>query len=127
MKPITQEWVDKAEADYTAALLFRGSRKKFIRDITCFHLQQCVEKYLKGRMAEEGMAFPKTHDLEKLLDLVVKVEPLWETLRQALSAISNHAVEGHYPGHSVTPADARNLLAATTRIRKLVRSTLGLP
>ena len=50
MKPITQEWVDKAEADYAAALLFRKSRKKFSRDITCFHVQLCLEKYLKGRL-----------------------------------------------------------------------------
>jgi hypothetical protein len=39
MKPITREWVDKAEADYAVALLARRSRKKFSRDIVCFHLQ----------------------------------------------------------------------------------------
>jgi HEPN domain-containing protein len=126
MKAITQEWVDKAEADYSAALLFRKSRKKFSRDIVCFHLQQCVEKYLKGRIVEACLAFPKTHDLEKLLDLVVTIEPLWATLRPALSAITNHAVEGRYPGHSVTAADAKTVLTATTRIRKLIRSSLGL-
>jgi hypothetical protein len=33
MKQSTREWVDKAEADYSAALLLRSSRKKFNRDI----------------------------------------------------------------------------------------------
>jgi hypothetical protein len=33
MKAVTREWVDKAEADYSAALLLRGSRKRHTRDI----------------------------------------------------------------------------------------------
>jgi HEPN domain-containing protein len=56
MKPSTRQWVDKAEADYAAALLLRKSRKKHSRDIVCFHLQQCVEKYPKGRLEEAGIA-----------------------------------------------------------------------
>ena len=67
MKATTREWVEKAEADYDAALLLRPSRKRHARDIVCFHLQQCVEKYLKARLEEAGLSFPKTHDLEQLL------------------------------------------------------------
>ncbi len=44
MKAKAHEWVDKAEADFAAAVLLRRSRKKHSRDIVCFHLQQCVEK-----------------------------------------------------------------------------------
>jgi hypothetical protein len=67
MKATTRERVDKAEADYAAAVMIRRSRKKHSRDIVCFHLQQCVEKYLKGRLEEAGLAIPKIHDLERLL------------------------------------------------------------
>ena len=76
MKATTREWVDKAEADYAAAILLRRSRKKHARDIVCFHLQQCLEKYLKARLEEVAISYPKTHDLERLLDLVLPVEPL---------------------------------------------------
>jgi len=93
MKTLTREWVDKAEADYAAALVLRRSRKKHSRDIVCFHLQQCVEKYLKARLEDAGMAFPFTHDLERLLDLVVTIEPLWAALRPGLAALTNYAVE----------------------------------
>jgi HEPN domain-containing protein len=62
MKAATREWVDKAEADHAVALLLRRSRKKYSRDIVCFHLQQCVEKYLKARLEEAAIAYPKTHD-----------------------------------------------------------------
>jgi HEPN domain-containing protein len=127
MKPATHEWVDKAEADYAAALMLRRSRKKHSRDIVCFHLQQCVEKYLKARLEEAGLAFPKTHDLEKLLDLIVPVEPLWSPFRPAIAAITDYAVEVRYPGRSVSSAEAKSLLRDAQRIRDLVRQRLALP
>ncbi len=126
MKATTQAWVDKAEADYAIALLARRSRKKRIRDIVCFHLQQCVEKYLKGRLVEAAIPFPKIHDLEWLLDPVITVEPLWATLGPALSAITDYAVEVRYPGRDTTPTEARRILVATTKIRNIARVALGL-
>ena len=81
MKAAAQEWVDKAEADFAAALLLRKSRKKHSRDIVCFHLQQCVEKYLKARLEEASISFPKIHDLEKLLFLALTIEPAWASMR----------------------------------------------
>src|SRR5205814_6425866 len=100
MKAMAREWVDKAEADYAAALLLRRSRKKHSRDIVCFHLQQCVEKYLKARLEEAGTAYPKTHDLERLLDLAVAVEPTWAVYRPAMATITDYAVEVRYPGRT---------------------------
>ena len=126
MKATTREWVERAEADYAGALLLRRSRKKHSRDIVCFLLQQCVEKYLKARLEEEGIPFPKTHDLERLLDLVVKVEPMWEALRPAMADITGYAVQVRYPGRTVSPAEAQTLVRSTTRIRALVREPLGL-
>jgi HEPN domain-containing protein len=126
MKAATREWVDKAEADYAAALMLRRSRKKHTRDIVCFHLQQCVEKYLKARLVEAGATFPKTHDLEKLLDLAILHEPLWGTLRPAMASITDYAVEARYPGRSIAPAEARSVVQKVMRIRELVRERLGL-
>jgi len=127
MRAATREWIEKAEADFAAALLLRRSRKKHTRDIVCFHLQQCVEKYLKARLDEAQIPFPRTHDLERRLDLAVTVEPLWATLRPALATITDHAVEVRYPRRTTTPAEATALQLSTVRIRALVRQTLGLP
>ena len=127
MIPLAREWVEKAEADFAAALILRRSRKKHSRDIVCFHLQKAVEKDLKARLAEAASTIPKTHDLEKLLDLLIPLEPLWATLRPALAAITNYAVEVRYPGRTVTVAEARVLLKDTNHIRQVVRRSLGLP
>ena len=126
MKPSTRERIDKAEADFSAALILRRSRKQHTRDIVCFHFQQCIEKYLKGRLIEAGIAFTKTHDLEKLLDLALPIEPAWALLRPELGALTDFAVESRYPGKSATAAEATKLTRSTTRIRGLIRQSLGL-
>ncbi len=87
MKPATREWVDKAEADYSAALILRRSRKKHSRDIVCFHLQQCVEKYLKARLGEAAFAFPEAHE-DSPLGLDIWFVPIW-SITNAKNGISS--------------------------------------
>ena len=65
MRPITQEWVTKAEGDAdVAAALWQMADPVY--DAICFHAQQCVEKYCKAWLVERGINFPRTHDLEAL-------------------------------------------------------------
>jgi HEPN domain-containing protein len=42
-----QEWIRKAEEDYTAATVLARRRKHPTPSVVCFHCQQCAEKYLK--------------------------------------------------------------------------------
>jgi HEPN domain-containing protein len=42
----------------------------FTDEIFGFHAQQAVEKALKAWLASLGIRFPKTHDLQQLLDLL---------------------------------------------------------
>ena len=48
MKPITGEWVEKAEADVRSARRELRVRDHPNYDLVCFLSQQCAEKYLKG-------------------------------------------------------------------------------
>src|SRR5438552_3154885 len=77
MKPLTREWVHKAEGDFVTAQREVRARKSPNPESACFHAQQCVEKYLKARLQEAAIAFPHTHDLEALLKLTLRIEPLW--------------------------------------------------
>jgi len=71
MKPITSEWIAKAEGDF--ATLERECQVDDLAnyDGICFHAQQCVEKYVKARLCEAGVEFAKTHDLVALLEAVL--------------------------------------------------------
>ncbi len=125
MKPLTPEWVAKAEQDYQAAEQLHRSREAQFSEIVCFHCQQCAEKYLKARLQEAEIPFPKTHDLEQLLDLVLPVEPLWESLRRSISQLTDYAVELRYPGDTANVEEATRALAVAKTVRKLVRQGLG--
>ena len=127
MKPLARQWVDKAEADYAAANTLRRSRKRFTRDIVCFHLQQCIEKYLKAILIELDQKFPRTHDLEHLLELISKVQPLLAVYRPIVASLTDFAVEVRYPGRTTTPAEARSMLKSTAKLRKVFREYLLLP
>jgi HEPN domain-containing protein len=126
MKPLTREWVDKAEGDFTTARRELRARRAPNHDAACFHAQQCAEKYLKARLQEEGIAFSRTHDLATLLDLLLPVEPSWAVMRSDLDRLTSYAVEFRYPGTSADKAMARIAVAVCRNVRHRVRVSLGL-
>ena len=74
MKPITAEWVAKAEAGFATAPRESRVRKEPNCDGICFHYQQCAESYLKACLCEAEIAFGKTHDLVALLEVVEETQ-----------------------------------------------------
>ncbi len=119
MKQITGDW-------FAAQQLYRA-RKHPNYDVACFLAQQCAEKYLKARLEEAGMTFPKTHELLRLLTLVTQVEPSWRVLQPHLAALSDYAVELRYPGKSATKSDAKQAITDCREVRRIVRTAFGLP
>lgn len=39
------------------------------QQILLFHLQQAVEKFLKALLSKKNIKFPRTHDIEKLIEI----------------------------------------------------------
>ena len=107
MTRLTLEWISKAEGDFHTAQRELRARVMPNHDSSCFHSQQCIEKYLKARLQEAGTAFPHTHDLELLLKLVLPVEPLWSGLLSAMRLLTVYAVNVRYPGSQVSRIQAR--------------------
>ncbi len=126
MKPITAEWVDKAEADFATMERESRVRKNPNYDAVCFHAQQCAEKYLKARLCEADAAFGKVHDLVALLDQALDVEPVWEKFREDLAYLSDFAVSFRYPGESADKSAATDAKKRGRRFRQAARSALGL-
>ena len=126
MKPITAEWVAKAEADFATAQRESRVRKNPNYDGICFHYQQCAEKYLKARLCEAAITFTKIHDLVALLEQVIKVEPNWEIFREDLAYLSDFAVVFRYPGESADKKSAMEAKRLCNFFRKIARSSLGL-
>jgi HEPN domain-containing protein len=126
MKVETQEWVDSAEADWEGVNQLITSEKNKVLKLICFHAQQCAEMYLKARLTEAVVYFPKTHNLGDLLDLVLPVEPEWEAMREMLDALTVHAVITRYPGYKLTTEEAEEAAKICAEIRTVIRPALGL-
>jgi HEPN domain-containing protein len=126
MKPITLEWIDKAEGDWTSAQREYRARQRPNYDAACFHAQQCAEKYLKARLEEAGIAFSRTHNLTSLLTLALTVEPTWTVLQLHLTALNIYAVAFRYPGSSATKINAANALRAGREVRRIIRQSFSL-
>ena len=74
---MVREWVEKAEGDFATALRESRARKNANHDAVCFHAQQYIEKYLKGVLPCDGVAFTWTHDLLVLVPERTRQRPLW--------------------------------------------------
>ncbi|MGD0899464.1 MAG: HEPN domain-containing protein [Thermoguttaceae bacterium] len=124
MKPITAEWVQKAEGDFAMMQRELRARKAPCYDGACFHAQQCAEKYLKARLAQAAIPFAKTHDLVALLEQVLPVEPKWDMYRNDLASLTAFAVAYRYPGDSADREDAKQAAGHCRRFRAAARKAL---
>ena len=125
MKRIALEWVAKAEGDFATLGREFNARTHRNNDAICFHAEQCVEKYLKARLADAGVSFPKTHDLTVLLSLAQQCEAQWEVFRKDMAFLTEYAVKIRYPGESAdkhAALEARNMRRA---FRKAARGSMG--
>jgi HEPN domain-containing protein len=114
-------WTEKAEQDFLAAEELVRSGDERLTGIVCFHAQQCAEKYLKALLVYQGVAFPKTHDLRLLLDLVPPGVSLGLP-REQVVPLNRYVIEGRYPGdwEPITVAEARSALEMAQSVRQAV-------
>jgi HEPN domain-containing protein len=122
MKPLTREWVSKAEGDFATASREMRVRRAFNPEAVCFHAQQCAEKYLKALLQEEVVPFQRTHDLVALVELLSHVDSRWDDLRPQLQKLRTFAVLIRYPGERANRSMAREALAIARAVRSRARS-----
>jgi HEPN domain-containing protein len=126
MKPITGEWIAKAEGDFATAQRELKATDHPNYDAVCFHAQQCAEKYLKEFLQDANIAFPKIHDLADLLASAILLEPTWASMRAELNALTAFAVEYRYPGDSADLAEATEAFQICRNVRQVIRGTFHL-
>lgn len=119
------EWVEYAEEDL---ILAKGAlrRSKPLTTGSCFHSQQCAEKYLKAILVSQTIEFPKTHDLLILNTLCMNAGIFTGFTKEDLGRLSGYAVHTRYPGNQPTPKEAKEALEIAVNVRKFARTFLGI-
>ncbi len=96
-------WLRKAEKDlkWAEAMLLERDL-----DYSTFHSQQAAEKALKAVITALKIQPPKTHDIEKLLNILDKNNVYTSLLeKERIGELTKYAVEARYPDFEEEPSE----------------------
>lgn len=126
MKPITAKWIEKAESDYRVARRSLQA-EPLPADVICFHVQQCIEKYVKAFLQEQGI--PVEYADSKMASLLLdcaSADPDFESYRNDFEQLDQFGIKTLYPGRWASQQDVLDASAILERVRPFIRSKLGL-
>lgn len=114
-----KDWIVYAESDFALAKQGRVS-KNILYSSLCFHCQQAVEKSIKAVLIYYNIRFPKTHDIDILIDLLVKNQIETPKPIQESRILTQYAVFSRYPGNDddITLKDYRSSLKIAETVLK---------
>lgn len=117
VRALSAGWLAKARTDLLACdtLFAQGVE---LWEAVAFHAQQTVEKALKAVLVAHQVEFSKTHDIERLLDLLAHVDPALTHAAADAAELTPFGVEYRYPGEypPVSRAAAASALAIARRV-----------
>lgn len=125
---ILVDWLRKANDDMAVAERLLADEAAFSNAVT-FHCQQAAEKYIKAFLVWHEIDFPKTHDLEELLDLAETSNGnLAASLRHVI-ALTPYGVELRYPGDrpDATANEAHEAVTFARQVRDAILPLIPKP
>lgn len=115
-------WLRKSVSDLNSA-------KKLLKDddetldTAIYHTQQCAEKALKAYLVYRKHNFPKTHDLERILEACNKLDASFYSLLDETLALTPYATYSRYPDDRfiVDRKGVENAIVMATKILHYVK------
>ena len=122
----TKEWTAKADRD------LKIGKDEFATedpatDMICFHMQQCVEKYLKAFLIFHGKEIRKTHIIEELIRECTEINSSFQQLFEIKAhTLTDFAVELRYPSYVSLPSneETKEAIEITKKVRQFVLNKL---
>lgn len=91
---LPKDWFHKGDIDIRRAEILLENNDA---GGAAFHLQQALEKYLKGYLIGRGWKLQRIHDLEDLLDYAVEYNKKFEDFRVLCQEVTEYYIEERYP------------------------------
>ena len=111
------EWIAKAEEDYRLVEYLCSGQAAFW-NATGYHAQQAAEKYLKALLVHQQVAFPKTHDIDLLIEIASVEDAGLCAQLPDVSELAPYGTQTRYPG-SYEPISAEEAARAFVIVSKL--------
>ena len=89
------DWLRYARSDLALARM--SASATVLLEKLCYHAQQAAEKSIKAVLIRYEIAFPRTHNLQVLLELLPAMCPVPELVAKSV-ALTDYAVMSRYPG-----------------------------
>lgn len=125
---LSAEWFALGDQDLAAARILLTEDGPL--PVVAFHLQQTIEKYLKGYLLSRGWQLRRIHDLEILLQEAIQEDEDFRRFWADCQRITEFYIESRYPTGFFTILDEGELhsdLAATEALIDLIRDKLSPP
>jgi len=118
---LVRRWTEKADKDFALAEHLAAEGCCYCEAIG-FNSQQAAEKYLKALLVFHQVAFPRTHSLGELLDLVHTAQPAIAEYLRDVTALNPYGVEYRYPGDfpDMSQEEALTALGLASKVRDAV-------
>jgi len=123
VRVLSAGWLAKAKVDLLVCDRL-SSHDAELWEAVAFHCQQAVEKALKAVLVWHQVEFPKTHDIQRLLDLLADVDPDVVSLSAGAVELTPYGVEYRYPGE-YPPVGRGSALAALAVARRVYEAAAG--
>jgi HEPN domain-containing protein len=90
----------KAKTDFSAAVTLYAEiisgNQELDFEVVYFHLQQAAEKIFKALLSKHKINYPKIHDLDTLLIMVLEQGIDFQVNSDLLIELNDYAVDGRY-------------------------------
>ncbi len=126
MTDVVKNWILKANNDFKTGKDEMATEEP-ATDTICFHMQQYVEKYLKGYLVFHKVDFRKTHDIAELIELCKKVSVEFEELYEIdADSLTIYAAEIRYPDdfYMPTPEETRECIDTAEKAVDFIKKKL---
>ncbi len=84
------------------------------------HLQQAIEKYVKGWLLDRGWVLRRTHEVDRLLDDATGFDPSLQPFRSLCERLSAYYLVERYPPTGLGGPNAAQMIADIGEARRLV-------
>jgi len=122
---MVKEWLTLADEDLRlAGLTLKDTEPVYWA--AAFHCQQAAEKSLKAFLAYNEYHVEKTHDIEFLVKLCMKIIPKMEQFIETGAALSEYAVDTRYPAakFEITKIKAEKAMETARSIYEFILKSL---
>ena len=112
-----KDWIEKAKKDLHRVKVLLADNDT---EGAGFHLQQAIEKYLKGYLLSRGWKLEYIHDLPKLLNYARDYDSDFERFREICEQVVEYYAPERYPFFEEVPPAEEEIEDALNRTRRLI-------